>query len=84
VTISDGGGENRRLELEFVLPSKRIMDMDTDRPSPLASSLSSSSSATTNQTNRDSRTIDLKANPPNSGVPFISPFKKPGGTGWMD
>jgi hypothetical protein len=27
VTISDNGGENRRLELEFVLPGKRIADM---------------------------------------------------------
>jgi hypothetical protein len=28
VVISDGGSENRRLEVEFVLPGKRIADMD--------------------------------------------------------
>jgi hypothetical protein len=86
VVISDGGGaggEPRRLELEFVLPGKRIADMDgldaisppCSRPSsPSLSSLPSSSSPS-------SRTMDLKANPPSSGVPIMPMSRKP--TDWM-
>jgi hypothetical protein len=87
VVISDGGGaggEPRRLELEFVLPGKRIADMDgLDAISPPCSRPSSpSSSSLPSSSSPSSRTMDLKANPTSNGVSII-PWKKPGGTGWM-
>jgi hypothetical protein len=83
VVISEGngvGGENRRLELEFVLPGKRIVDMDAldhhqhehhdhgahHRVEPSRPMM---------------RTIDAVVNPPTS-VPIIQPKKGPGS--WMD
>jgi hypothetical protein len=74
VVISDGAGvgaENRKLEIEFVIPGKRIADMDELEP-PRPSSSSPRPPM-----------LDLTPNKPNSGVPLVSAFKKPGGS-WMD
>jgi hypothetical protein len=84
--ISEGGGagaENKRLEVEFIVPGKRIADIDgldaisppCSRPSsPSLSSLPSSSSPS-------SRTMDLEADLPSSGVPLMLMSRKP--TDWM-
>jgi hypothetical protein len=87
VVISDGaraGGEPRRLELEFVLPGKRIADMNgLDAISPPCSQSSSpSSSSLPSSSSPSSRTVDLKANPLSTGVPLVSAFKKPPGGGF--
>jgi hypothetical protein len=84
ITDASSAGAPRRLELEFVLPGKRIADMDgLDAISPPCSRPSSpSSSSLPSSSSPSSRTMDLKANPPSNGV-SITPWKKPGGTGWM-
>jgi hypothetical protein len=85
VVISDngaGGGEPRRLELQFVLPGGRIADMERlDHTPPSWSPSSPSSSSLPSSSSPSSRTIDLKANPPSSGVPLVQPsaWKKTGG-----
>lgn len=83
VVISDGtgvDGANRRLELEFVLPGKRIADMadlDANPPQP-----SYSPSPVSRPVSSSMKTIDGVVNRPTS-VPSVVPFpRKPGS--WMD
>ena len=57
--ISNGHGENRRLELEFVIPnSERIANLEAMQQSPP----------------RPPRMIDAVVNPPTS-VPIVQPRK---------
>ena len=95
VVINDGGGgasgEPRRLELEFVLPSKRITDMaDLEPPTPPSRSSPrpltiDSSSSTTNRTTVPSSPLRIKPSPDDLTLDPMQPsaFKKVrGGFDW--
>jgi hypothetical protein len=93
VVINDGGvgGEPRRLELEFVLPSKRIADMaDLEPPTPPSRSSPrpltiDSSSSTTNRTTVPTSPLRIKPSPDDLTLDPMQPsaFKKVrGGFDW--
>jgi hypothetical protein len=87
VVISDGvgaGGEPRRLELEFVLPGQRIIDMERldELPPPRSSyDVPQSSHAPSRPPSSSPRIIDALVNAPIS-MPIVQPKKGPGS--WMD
>jgi hypothetical protein len=75
-------GANRRLELEFVLPGKRIADMaDLDANPPQPSYSPSPVSRPVSSSPPRPRFIDGVVNPPTS-VPIVGQPRKPGS--WMD
>ena len=64
-----GGEPPRRLELEFVLPGQRVVDMESMEHAQHHA----------HQPSRPMKTIDAVVNPPSSGVPIMP--RKP--TDWM-
>jgi hypothetical protein len=74
----EGGGEGRKLDISFVLPSGKQMNLDSPDARPYSPSYSVSGAS---RVSPPPRTIDAVVNTPNSGVPIIPNGRKP--TDWM-